>query len=96
MQGLRLRTVNMDFSYDASFIIDAPDAYETLLLDALRGEATLFTRRDEVAQQWEIVDPILEAFAASGADIPIYESGSWGPAAADHLMLAEGRTWRRP
>ncbi len=96
VQGLRLRTVNMDFAYGASFVVDAPDAYETLLLDALRGEATLFTRRDEVEEQWQIVEPILEAFAQSRADMPLYESGSWGPQQADELIAADGRTWRRP
>jgi glucose-6-phosphate 1-dehydrogenase len=96
VSGLRLRTVNMDFSYGASFMTEAPDAYETLLLDALRGEATLFMRRDEVEEQWKIVQPILDAFAASDEPTALYEAGSWGPAAADALMAAEGRTWRRP
>ena len=96
VQGLRLRTVNMDFSYGTSFIAEAPDAYETLLLDALRGEATLFTRRDEVEEQWKIVDPILDAFARSASDIPRYEAGSWGPLEADQLIEADGRSWRRP
>ena len=96
VQGLRLRTVNMDFSYGTSFVAEAPDAYETLLLDAFRGEATLFTRRDEVEEQWRIVDPILEAFSQSRADVPLYEAGSWGPLGADQLITTDGRTWRRP
>ena len=96
VQGLRLRTVNMDFSYGASFIAEAPDAYETLLVDALRGEATLFTRRDEVEEQWRIVEPILEAFATSIADVPTYEAGSWGPLEAERLIEVDGRSWRHP
>jgi glucose-6-phosphate 1-dehydrogenase len=95
VQGLQLRTVNMDFAYGTAFALDAPDAYETLLLDALQGEATLFTRRDEVEEQWRIVTPILEAFAASPAETPIYEAGSWGPADADALIAADGRRWRK-
>jgi glucose-6-phosphate 1-dehydrogenase len=93
VQGLRIRQVHMDFSYGASFVVDAPDAYETLLLDALRGEATLFTRRDEIEEQWEIVQPILDAWAA-GEPEP-YEAGSWGPVSADSLVAADGRGWRR-
>src|SRR5919197_856740 len=96
VQGLRLRTVNMDFSYGASFIAEAPDAYETLLVDALRGEATLFTRRDEVEEQWRIVEPILEAFATSIADVPTYEAGSWEPLEAERLIEVDGRSWRHP
>ena len=53
----------MDFDYGASFMVEPPDAYETLLLDALRGDATLFTRRDEVEQQWAFVDPIIKGWA---------------------------------
>ncbi len=95
VQGLRLRAVTMDFAYGAAFA-EAPDAYETLLLDALRGEATLFTRRDEVEEQWKIVQPVLDAFAAARDAIPIYEAGSWGPRAADELIERDGRAWRRP
>ena len=96
VQGLRLRQVNMDFVYGASFVVEAPDAYETLLLDVLRGEATLFTRRDEVEEQWRIVDPILEAWREPDPSFPNYEAGSWGPAEADALAAADGRAWRKP
>ena len=96
VQGVRIRSVNMDFDYGASFMVDAPDAYETLILDALRGEATLFTRRDEVEQQWSFIDPIVEGWAADQADPPTYGAGSWGPTEADLLIARDGRAWRKP
>jgi glucose-6-phosphate 1-dehydrogenase len=95
VQGIRIRSVNMDFDYGASFMVDAPDAYETLIVDALRGDATLFTRRDEVDQQWAFVDPIIEAWASSPAGPPLYEAGTWGPADADALIERDGREWRK-
>ena len=95
VQGIRIRSVNMDFDYGASFMVEAPDAYETLILDALRGDATLFTRRDEVDQQWAFVDPIMEAWGASPTDPPIYEAGTWGPVEAHVLIERDGREWRK-
>jgi len=95
VQGIRIRSVNMDFVYGASFMVDAPDAYETLILDALRGDATLFTRRDEVEQQWTFVDPIIDTWSNAGAP-PRYEAGSWGPAEADRIVERDGREWRKP
>jgi glucose-6-phosphate 1-dehydrogenase len=95
VQGIRIRSVNMDFVYGASFMVDAPDAYETLILDALRGDATLFTRQDEVEQQWRFVDPIAQAWATGQSDLPIYPAGSWGPTEADLLIARDGRTWRK-
>ncbi|MBM4421213.1 MAG: glucose-6-phosphate dehydrogenase [Chloroflexi bacterium] len=96
VQGVRIRSVNMDFSYGASFVVDSPDAYETLLLDALRGDATLFTRRDEVEQQWSFIDPIVEGWAAGSAPLGTYDAGTWGPVEADLLLARDGRTWRKP
>jgi glucose-6-phosphate 1-dehydrogenase len=96
VQGIRIRSVNMDFVYGASFMVDAPDAYETLILDALRGDATLFTRQDEVEQQWRFVDPIARAWAHGTRDLPIYAAGTWGPTQADLLVVGDGRTWRKP
>jgi glucose-6-phosphate 1-dehydrogenase len=96
VQGIRIRSVNMDFVYGASFMVDAPDAYETLILDALRGDATLFTRQDEVEQQWRFVDPIARAWAEGTGDLPIYAAGTWGPTEADLLVVGDGRTWRKP
>ncbi|HET8569735.1 MAG TPA: glucose-6-phosphate dehydrogenase [Candidatus Limnocylindria bacterium] len=95
VQGVRIRSVNMDFDYGASFMVDAPDAYETLILDALRGDATLFTRRDEVEQQWRFIDPIVEAWAASDVPPASYAAGTWGPPEADALLARDGRSWRR-
>jgi glucose-6-phosphate 1-dehydrogenase len=96
-QGLQIRSVNMDFRYGASFAVDSPDAYETLLLDAMVGDASLFTRDDEVERAWEILDPILSAWeAGEGGPLHYYAAGSWGPPAADELLERDGRAWRRP
>jgi len=95
VQGLRIRTVNMDFGYGAAFMVDAPDAYETLILDALRGDATLFTRRDEVEQQWAFADPILARWREGDPPLATYAAGTWGPPEADALIERDGRAWRR-
>ena len=92
-----LRDVAMDFRYGATFGSNTPEAYERLLLDAMRGEATLFTRRDEVEEQWAYIDRVLEAWVADGmTPPPTYAAGSWGPEAADDLLARDGRRWRRP
>ena len=94
--GLDVRTVNMDFDYGTSFVVDSPDAYETLILDGLLGDASLFTRADEVEAAWSVVTPIIEGWAAMPAPhFPNYAAGTWGPDAADELMTREGRRWRR-
>ncbi|MFP5343145.1 MAG: glucose-6-phosphate dehydrogenase [Candidatus Limnocylindria bacterium] len=94
--GLDVRSVTMDFSYGSSFNVDSPDAYETLILDALQGDASLFTRADEVEEAWSIVDPIVNAWAAMPIPaFPNYDAGSWGPAEADELLARDGRRWRR-
>ncbi|HEX2194293.1 MAG TPA: glucose-6-phosphate dehydrogenase [Candidatus Limnocylindria bacterium] len=96
-QGLQIRNVNMDFRYGSSFAVDSPDAYETLLLDAMIGDAALFTRGDEVERAWAIVDPIAEAWrSGQGGPIHFYGAGTWGPPAADELLERDGRAWRRP
>jgi glucose-6-phosphate 1-dehydrogenase len=99
--GLDVRSVNMDFTYGTSFTRDAPEAYETLLLDAMLGDASLFTRADEVEAAWAIVTPLLEVWRewakeGDAGDMCFYEAGSWGPEAADKLMEHDGRRWRRP
>jgi glucose-6-phosphate 1-dehydrogenase len=94
--GMAIRPVTMDFTYGSAFSVDSPDAYETLILDALQGDASLFTRADEVEEAWSIVDPIVEAWAESPPpDFPNYDAGTWGPPAADALLEQEGRRWRR-
>jgi glucose-6-phosphate 1-dehydrogenase len=99
--GLDVRSVNMDFTYGTSFTKDAPEAYETLLLDAMLGDASLFTRADEVEAAWGIVSPMADVWrkwdedSDPDADICFYEAGSWGPAEADRLIESDGRHWRR-
>jgi glucose-6-phosphate 1-dehydrogenase len=94
--GLNVRSVTMDFTYGSAFNVDSPDAYETLILDALQGDASLFTRADEVEEAWSIVDPFIETWAnGDPPTFPNYESGTWGPDEADELLGGEGRRWRR-
>ncbi|MBI2442153.1 MAG: glucose-6-phosphate dehydrogenase, partial [Lentisphaerae bacterium] len=94
-QALAIQPVKMEFDYSSTFGMDPPDAYERLLLDAMLGDATLFTRADEVETAWARMMPILEAFqAAPPADFPNYAAGSWGPAAANDLLYRDGRCWR--
>jgi glucose-6-phosphate 1-dehydrogenase len=91
--SMRIRPVNMEFLYGTSFMSQSPEAYERLILDAMRGDATLFTRNDEVDAQWSIIDPILKAWDAGDPPMAEYEAGTPGPAEADAL-LGEGRHWR--
>jgi glucose-6-phosphate 1-dehydrogenase len=94
--GLDIRTVNMDFTYGSAFATDAPDAYETLLLDAMLGDASLFTRADEVEAAWGTVTPIVDAWLdAPPPDFADYPAGTWGPEASDDLIERDGRRWRR-
>jgi glucose-6-phosphate 1-dehydrogenase len=94
--GVDVRSVNMDFTYGSAFSVDSPDAYETLILDALLGDAALFTRSDEVEKAWSIVTPIIEGWTEAPAPaFPDYDAGTWGPAAAEALLGTEGRRWRR-
>src|SRR3989442_515293 len=92
----RPRTVSMDFRYGTAFAAASPEAYERLLLDALRGDQTLFTRRDEVESAWKYVGTILQFSDSpeSGAPYP-YPAGTWGPPRADKLIERDVRSWRR-
>jgi glucose-6-phosphate 1-dehydrogenase len=91
---MRIRPVNMEFRYGTSFMSESPEAYERLILDAMRGDATLFTRNDEVEALWGIVDPILEAWAQdTESEIATYPAGTPGPKQAE--ALPDGRIWRR-
>ena len=93
--GLQMRKVELEFRYQAAFGGQAlPDAYERLLLDALNGDASLFTRADEIEQAWGVVDPVIAGF--NGPDAPplhFYPRGAWGPEASDAFLAADGRAW---
>jgi glucose-6-phosphate 1-dehydrogenase len=91
---MRVRPVNMEFLYGASFLSQSPEAYERLILDTMRGDATLFARNDEVEAAWRIVDPILEAWSKDKGPIPQYKAGSWGPAEQDSILLDDDK-WRQ-
>jgi glucose-6-phosphate 1-dehydrogenase len=94
--GIDVRSVTMDFTYGSAFTVDSPDAYETLILDALLGDASLFTRADEVEGAWSRVTPIIDSWMDQDPpQFPNYEAGTWGPAAGDELLAREGRKWRR-
>jgi glucose-6-phosphate 1-dehydrogenase len=90
---MRIRPVNMDFLYGTAFLSQSPEAYERLIMDAMRGDATLFTRDDEVEAQWRIIDPILDNWEKSDAPLPTYPAGSAGPDEANTLM-EPGHHWR--
>lgn len=93
---MRVRPVVLDFHYDNSFGRQSPEAYERLLLDSMRGDATLFTRNDEIEEAWGIVDPILNSWGSSrNSTLFEYKSGSWGPKAGDDLLAPGKRSWRR-
>jgi len=91
--GMRLRHVPLDMSFAEAFASSAPEAYERLLMDVIRGNATLFMRRDEVEAAWRWIDPIREAWAQIHELPRPYFAGTWGPAAAIALVEREGRTW---
>jgi glucose-6-phosphate 1-dehydrogenase len=90
---MSVRPVNMEFLYGTSFMSQSPEAYERLIMDTMRGDATLFARNDEVEAAWEICDPILKAWQEADEALPQYEAGSQGPEAADKLLL-DAHRWR--
>lgn len=91
----QIHPVEMDFLYNRSFNMAIPEAYERLLLDALRGDSMLFMRSDEVESAWRYVDPVLQAWRSNSVPLHFYEAGTWGPQEADRLM-EDGRAWRKP
>lgn len=94
---LLLGPVDMQFRYKDAFSGVPPEAYETLLLDVVRGDATLFMRADQVACAWKIVAPVLEAWeSVPPGDFPNYPAGSWGPETVDQLTAREGHNWLQP
>ena len=91
---LRLSPRDMNFRYAEAFKTQPPEAYETLLLDVMQGDATLFMRADQVEQAWKVVDPVLEVWdSVEAMDFPNYPSGSWGPESAEALIAQDGRSW---
>jgi glucose-6-phosphate 1-dehydrogenase len=94
---LRLATADMEFSYAKGFGPSQHSAYETLLLDCMLGDTTLFARSDGVEAAWRVVDPLIEAWEQRRpGDLPFYPAGEWGPAKADELIARDGASWRTP
>jgi glucose-6-phosphate 1-dehydrogenase len=92
---VRVTEAQMDFSYAETFGPDAHSAYETLLLDCMMGDATLFNRADSVEAAWEVVDPVIAAWENENPkSFPNYAAGSWGPAEGDELIARDGARWR--
>jgi glucose-6-phosphate 1-dehydrogenase len=94
-QGMTIRTVHMDFLYGGAFRTAMPEAYERLILDTMLGDGTLFTRADEVEEQWLLVDAIVAAWQRDRPGFPNYAAGTWGPPSAEDLLRRDGRSWRR-
>jgi glucose-6-phosphate 1-dehydrogenase len=90
---MRVRGVNMEFLYGTTFLSQSPEAYEKLIMDAMRGDATLFTRNDEVEAQWRIMDPVVARWENDEGPLPQYSAGSYGPLEADALLSGDDR-WR--
>jgi glucose-6-phosphate 1-dehydrogenase len=93
--GMTIRPVHMDFAYGGAFRSGLPEAYERLILDCMLGDATLFTRADEVEEQWQLVDAITAPWKRDRPNFPNYAAGTWGPVGADELLHRDGRSWRR-
>lgn len=94
---LRLSSQEMRFRYTEAFHTTPPEAYETLLLDAMRGDATLFMRADQVESAWGVIAPVLDVWTSvAPSDFPNYPSGTWGPPSAETLIAQDGRRWLQP
>jgi glucose-6-phosphate 1-dehydrogenase len=92
--GMNIKPVVMEFDYVKQFQAKPQEAYATLLLDAIRGDQTLFKHRDEIEQAWRIVQPVIDYWnAAPLEDLPNYTAGSWGPSESDVMMARHGRHW---
>ena len=91
---MRIRPVNMEFLYGTSFMSQSPEAYERLIMDAMRGDATLFTRNDEVEAQWRICDPIVAAWEATPGPLPTVRGGLAGPRGGADALLDGDDRWR--
>ena len=95
-EEFRLRSVDMSFNYADVFPDVKGDSYERLLHDVMIGDPTLFIRTDEVERAWQIVDPVLDAFADDAVPLSAYPAGTWGPHESDLVLAADGRQWRDP
>ena len=93
---LRISPVTLDFKYHEVFGGEPPEAYERLLLDAVHGDPTLYSRGDWIEQAWRLTQPVLDHWARTPGPLPQYEAGSWGPAEADAFIARDGGHWRRP
>jgi glucose-6-phosphate 1-dehydrogenase len=94
---MRLSSVDMEFSYQEAFKIEPPEAYETLLLDVIEGDATLFMRADQVEAAWSLLMPVLDVWeSVPPSDFPNYAAGTWGPEGANALIAHDGRNWYTP
>jgi glucose-6-phosphate 1-dehydrogenase len=90
-----MRSVDMDFPHSSFNGTLLPEAYERLLLEALQGDASLFTRSDELEAAWQLVDPILQGWMDQNVSpLATYRSGDWGPDEADQLLARNGHLWR--
>ena len=95
--GMRLRQISLDMSFAQSFDGRAPDAYERLIMDVIRGNQTLFMRRDEVEAAWRVIDPLIRYWDDNPPDqMPTYAAGTWGPREAEELISKDGVRWREP
>jgi glucose-6-phosphate 1-dehydrogenase len=93
--GMTIRPVHMDFLYGGTFRTGIPEAYERLILDVMLGDQTLFTRADEVDEEWSLVDAIVAFWRRDNPVFPNYAAGTWGPHASDEMIKRDGRSWRR-
>jgi glucose-6-phosphate 1-dehydrogenase len=94
---MQLRPVDMRFNYRESFAAQSPDAYETLLWDIMKNDATLFMRADQVEAAWRVLMPVLERWKTTPpSDFPNYDSGTWGPEATQGLLVQQGHRWPLP
>ncbi len=92
-ENINVGNVVMNMSYADAFNRPIAEAYERLLLDCMRGDATLFNRRDSVDRAWELIQPVLQVWEATPG-VHLYEDGTQGPAAADEMMGRDGHSWR--
>ena len=93
---LKLSPVTLDFKYHEVFGSEPPEAYERLLLDAINGDATLYSRGDWIEQAWKLTEPVLNHWARTPGPLPQYDAGSWGPPEAEAFIARDGGKWRRP